>query len=439
MRKALRNLGVLTFRKTHFFLFGHDVTTTMKEFMSNLSLSFVAYFLSNGILFIAILLAGRLLGPFEFGQYALVMAISQILIIFMLPGIETATMRQVALEYTDEKKMRATISSGLVFTTVTSLVVGMLAWFFASTIADYFSFSSSLFRIAIIVSLAMVARSFFDSVIRGKGEFKLQLRVKVLDSLIVFGIFILGYTFFVEPDYRLLIAGLVLGSTGSAFLFYRWSLDKFIEWGKVDFTVVSKLWHYARFAVFGGLGGVMLLSVDKILIGNVLGSETLGLYQAYSFASLQIAGQLAFVFLNVFFPAVVRQRDLTVVLRKIDKLIIFGLVPAFLFIVSFVYLILRLFSSEYELNSYLVIAMSVYSVFWFLTTIYLFLIASTGPDGLFYSSITGFLAGALYLAIVYYLIPSLGLFAPSVSFMFAFVFMFFAALLWRLKFSHTIR
>jgi O-antigen/teichoic acid export membrane protein len=422
--------------QSHRLLFGHEMTLTMRRFLRHLSYSLIGYVVGNAILFAAVVLAGRLLGPIAFGQYALVMALAQIFVIPMLPGTDMAVMRETALH--QGRARSQVLSSGLVFASVTSVVAAATAFAFAGKAAGWLGLNVTIWRVAVVVALALVVRTFFDGVVRGKGDWRLQMAARVIDSSMVLGVFTVSFWLFGVRDFRALAAGIFAGALIAGLIFFDQSVRGHLARAAVSSRMIGILWRYGRFGVMGAIGGILLASADKVLLGKFLGTRDLGIYQAYYFASVQLTGQLALIFLNVFFPTVVRQRDLTIVLRKLDRLVAIFFLPSLIAVAGFVTVTLWLFSGEFSLDWRLIFLMSLYSLLWFLYMVYWTLMASTGPGGMLYASSTGLVAGGLYLSVVYRLVNDLNIFAPGVAFVGTFVFMMVTVILWRLRFRHTL-
>ena len=423
--------------RSHQLLFGHEMTLFMRQFLRHLSLSLTGYVVGNSILFIAIVVAGRLLGPYQFGRYALVMAIAQILIIPMLPGTDVAVMRETALRR--GARRRRAISSGFVFTIFTSFTTALLAFVLAQPVITLLDLDIVVWRVAVVVALAVTVRTFFDSVIRGKGEWHLQMLVRMLDAAIVLAVLAASLWLFALHDFRALVAGIVAGALVAGLLFLARSVHGHLSYAAMDVETLRTLWRYGRFGVLGATGGILLVSADKVIIGNLLGTTTLGIYQAYYFASVQLAGQVGLIFLNVFFPTIVRQQDLTAVLHKIDRLVLMLFAPALFLVALWLTFTLWLFSHAFGLDARLIALMSLYGVLWFLYLAYWTLMASTGPQGMLYASATGLLAGGLFILAVLRLVPSLGIFAPGISFLLTSLYLAAVVLLWRWRFRHTLR
>ena len=80
----------------HLRIFGHEMGEEMRTFLGHLSWSFLGIFFSSAILFFGSVLIGRFLGPNEFGKYNLVLAISNVAIVFMFFGFDTTAVKFIS-------------------------------------------------------------------------------------------------------------------------------------------------------------------------------------------------------------------------------------------------------------------------------------------------------------------------------------------------------
>ena len=80
----------------HLRVFGHAMSDEMRKFLGNLSWSFFGGIIAAGIMFAVNILAGRWLGPEEYGKYHIVLALGQVFVIPMLMGMNTSAAYHIA-------------------------------------------------------------------------------------------------------------------------------------------------------------------------------------------------------------------------------------------------------------------------------------------------------------------------------------------------------
>lgn len=432
----LRNIARRATAAIHRRLFGHAMSSYMRHFLRQLSFSFVGLTAANGILFGTLLLVGRLLGPDQFGLFALVVAISQIIIIPMMLGMDVATMRSVAI-YTGRLAMkRRIVSSGFLVMQAAAILITLVVFGMTGWLSARFDIDRMVLRAATVLALAVVFKNFFDGVIRGEGRFKFQARARIFEALVVLVSF--GVLFWAVPNsgYTVFVMAMIVGA-GMISLLYL-TVGKVARllarqyWEKEE---ALRLWRYIRFGMVGALGGLLLVSGDKLLIERLLGQASLGVYAAYYFISVQVAAQISYVFINVFFPMVSRRADKLVVLKKLDRLIGVFFMPATLAVVGGMAVSLWLLSDAYPFSWLLIFSMSVYAMLFFIFQTYWWFIASTGSAGVKFTSLNGLVAGVVYLVCIRLLVLKLTIFAPAISFGVAFAYLGCVIRWWKVRFA----
>ena len=79
----MKNKLVNIIEKIHFLIFRHNMSLEMKKFLSNLSWSFSIGIIVMPLTMLVTTLAGRFMGPVEYGKYSLLVIINQFLLIFI--------------------------------------------------------------------------------------------------------------------------------------------------------------------------------------------------------------------------------------------------------------------------------------------------------------------------------------------------------------------
>jgi O-antigen/teichoic acid export membrane protein len=117
-----------------------------------------------------------------------------------------------------------------------------------------------------------------------------------------------------------------------------------------DKTWANTLTGYSMFAAIGGLSFVFYTNIDKILINKYLTVGDVGIYRAYSVASVNITVLLWAMFNTIFFPTVSRYKDKGIVFNRISKLIPYLISLGTPFILFCEFIILKLYGSKYPMD-----------------------------------------------------------------------------------------
>lgn len=382
----MRSYVLLKIEKIHFLIFGHEMSEDMKLFLKNISWSFSGGIIASAILLITNILAGRLLGPTEYGKYNIIWAISQILLVFMLFGMDTASVRFISQEKSGNEKKKQ-ISSSFYLAICASTISSLLYLLFIKHLERLLGINHTLLIWALILGLILSFRQLFDCFLRSLRLFKYQSLARISESIIIVFIFWILFNYSSNKNYSAYIGSLIIGGV-MLIAFYYIKLDKLFSYLNRD--ALRKQASYAKFVFIAGTIGILFGSLDKIIIGKYLSLQELGIYGAYYTSSFALASQLSLLFTNVFFPHVSQTADhLPAILKKIDRLSIIGTIPMLLIMFLIVTAIMKLFGKNYELNWYYVISFSFLAVLQIMVSINSSIILSHSKKALQRSTILG--------------------------------------------------
>ena len=399
------------------------ISGNIQAFLANLSYSFVGFAIASGISISTYVISGRVLGPKEFASYGLVLALVQIFS-FPVQGMDLAIIRSVVLAKKTYNIGEAALS-GFLF--LLGIIVASSAILYAAS-----SYVSSLFQIPVVlfdISIGFMAllaiRVGLDSVIRATGEFRFQSLIKMGDAGISLGTFYILYALFDKHGYGNLIFSLSCGALFSI-ASYVISVLRTVPHLKINISLGMQSWAYGKFGVLSAFGTILFLSLDKIVVDHRLGHFQLGIYSAYTVVSVSIAMQLSNIIMNVLFPEVAHRSDGRALMKQLSRIVIISIVPLFLFFTLVCIVLFSLFGKQYPLSIPLSLAMGMYATVTFLYTVYVNVFLSFGPKYFFFIAAQSVLGGLAFIALLWYLLPIIGLFAPPLSF--SIVFFYFALL-----------
>lgn len=330
----------------HLRVFGHAMSIDMKRFLSNLSLSFIGGFVAASILFAINILAGRWLGPQEYGKYTLVSLMTQFYFIPMLMGMDVSISRTIALRASSLRETARLLSSAVVFVLCSSLLFSTILFLLKGNIARFFSTSEQVVMVALFFCLVLIVKMLFDGAIRGLHLFRLQATAKIIEAIVALGVFLFLYKF-LGNSY--LAISLAISSAGLVVIvMYFANLRQYI--GPVSFKIFRELFSYSRFVVVGLVISLILIFGERFMVNHFFGTKELGIYGAYYLATILVVGQFATIMDNVFFPTLAKISSKQAVLSKLDKLLFVGAIPitAGIFVIG--YAVFTLFGHEYPLN-----------------------------------------------------------------------------------------
>jgi len=364
MIKKLKNKLILLVEIVHRRIFGHEMSEKMREFLKNLSWSFFGGVMAAGIMFVVNIFAGRFLGPVEYGKYNLILLMSQFFIIPMIFGMDVSVLRKIA-KAEDENETRRLLSGAVFFVGTLTLIVAATVFLNVEFVSNIFSAKSSFVFIAIIFSIVLTLKTLFDGIIKGLYFFKLQSVIRSIEALITALIFFVLYIVlknYLSLIYSAIVAGLFVS------IVYAFKLKHFFE--KPDIDSIKKLLKYSRFVIASSLVAIIMGYGDRFVVNKYFGTEELGIYSAYYAATILVAGQFISIITNVFFAMVAKIEEKNILLKKIDRMLVIGMIPitAAIFIGGFI--ILKLFGNAYKSDILILILFSVIAALQFFVSFY---------------------------------------------------------------------
>ncbi len=380
----------------HRYFFGCEISGRMREFLQNLSWSFFGGIGAAVIMFGISVVAGRILGPEEYGKYGLVVAIASIFIIPMTMGIDTAVVHYTAKEEAVEKKRRY-LSSALLAMPVLIGLTALFLFYFGEKLFFWFGVDFYLLKVIIVFAIFLSLKNIFDAFLKGLHLFKKQSFIRIGEAIVMF-MALCCFLFCLQSfNFFNFLEVILVGYFFFIFLTFL-STKKYFRF-KVYLSEIKKIFSYGGYVIFGAISGILLNNLDKILINKYIGVEQLGIYNAYSTMSLLVVGQLMVIFVNVFFPMLSASGDKRVVLLKVNKIARLLFWPSFFLMCLVVVMGILLFGRQYPLDFLLVTEFSFLAVVIAYFTVLWWLLSSQGKWGVRFTAFNGIMAGLIFLSL----------------------------------------
>lgn len=341
----------------HLKIFGNEMSDEMRKFLGHLSWSFFGGFIAAGIMLILTILAGRKLGPEGFGQYNSLLSFATALTFFFLLGNDIGSVRYLSdKEYQKEKGSILTTSLAIVL--IQSLFFGLVIFLFFDFIKERFSFENNFLFLGIIFSFLLSLKSLVDGYLRSLHLIKKQGFVRILDTLLAVFSFLFFYYYLGRLEYYFYAMAISAGTFLFIFLGFFFISNNF---GKFSFRNLKLLFGYNKFLVLSSIGG-SIMSLERYFIGKYIGTYELGVYSAYYAASFLIIANIGAIFMNVFWPSAIKEKDnLKVILDKLNRLLLKILPFWILFSSAFISLVMLFMGKEYQFNLLYVILFAISS------------------------------------------------------------------------------
>ncbi len=349
----------------HLRVFGHAMSDEMRKFLGNLSWSFFGgVFASIAMLFVNVF-GGRLMGPEQYGFYGLVLAISQIIMLPALFGMDTTGLHFLSKVQTREERA-AHLTTMAVFVFFSSSVTFLLFFVAYSIFGHEFYPNLLLLAIAFAYTALAIFKSIVDIFFRGLSLFRDQFFSRMIEVALTVALFIIVVIILKKDSYTYYTFVLLTGYSG----FILYGLVHFKGYfSKFRFQILKNQLSYAWIVVLGSLLGTAFNAMDKFIIAKYLSVQELGIYMAYFTASTNLIAQATQIFVNVYFPTISRISDSSFI-GKLDRIFLIGSIPIFLFLCLIIYLIMILFGGRYGQDATYVVSFGFLALLQIVLTIY---------------------------------------------------------------------
>lgn len=352
--------------------------TDAMNFVRNLSYVGLGTGLSTVFSFSYNIIAGRVLGPSEYGGFMLVQSIAMFLYIPMLLGLNTAMIKYCA-ENRDLYQQRRIISTtyGVVIslTIVTLLLYGL----FSYQIADLFSVSPEIIAISVLFALLFVYYTLATSGLRGLHQMKnYAIFQPVYGAMLLLVLLVFIYIQFNSFKAMVYAACFAYGITGSIIILIL--LRKHLAF-IIDRSWLSTLWKYSSVAVIGGISFTFYTNIDRVMINYYMNVESVGIYGVYYYASFTVLILFSGIFTTVFFPTASKTHNKRALYRKLNKTVPYLLMLGMPVALIGEYIILLLFGEGYPIQFPLMLVFAVAAILVTGYEVYAWFFSSEGLEG----------------------------------------------------------
>lgn len=383
-----------------------------KPFVANLSWSFLGGIGSALLLLFATVLAGRLLGPVEYGKFAAITAVADIIGLFLIFGMDKSSMRLLAMR-DDRQERSQLISFTFFFFLVLAATLALLYWLFSPFLSRLLSLPVALlgvaFAYAVVASLRQIANNF----IRSLDKFRYQAFARLAEGLLVLGLFLLLYRAvagtYQSYAWAVITAGVVI------ILLFLFHIRAYFTRSVPHYSRFMDQLSHARIYFFAAVLGILFGSLDKIIIGKYLGFHDLGIYAAYSTVALSFTAQLNSMLGNVFFPMFSKKlAQFRMILRMVDRISLFAFFPMMIVVGTVIIVVMHFFGGAYAVNAWYVIGFSILAVVRMLFSFNAMLVDIFSKETLKSAMLLGNLSNLFFAGFFLVLVKVVGLSIPLV-------------------------
>lgn len=393
-------------------VFHEEISSEVEKFIKNLSSVGIGTIIASVFSFAYNILAGRWLGPSEYGIFTLVQSVAMFLYIPMLLGFHTAMVKYNA-EKVDFTRQRSIISTTYILVLLLTVASLLIYFAFSKRIVAIFSISNEVFYLAILFAVLFVFYTLTTETLRSLHMVQAYSRLMPVHSATLFFAF-LFFTLickdlsFKSPLFSMLLA---YGMIGGIIL----SITRNYLKPQVNKNWIRELSHYSIYSLLGGISYVLYSNIDKLMINYYLTISEVGIYRAYYYSFTTVLFLISTIFVTTFFPFASSRGDKNVLFNKINKISIAFIAISFPIALISGNIILSVYGPDYYLDPTLTLLFALLAIAIPVNQFYDWLMCSVGIEGVKLVSYAALSTAIANIALNIALIPILGINGAVIS------------------------
>lgn len=274
-----------------------------KQTLNGLSWMGALRVFTRSLALIKIAILARILLPAQFGIYGIATLVLGFLEMLTETGINIFLIQQKDLSGDEASGIDKYVDSAWVVSIIRGFLIGILIFILASFIADYFKNPNAV-EILYLVGIVPIIRGFINpSCVKYQKNLEFNKQFKY-DSVIFFVDFIFAVILgIITKSENSLIYAMIISTSLElvlSFIYFR-PTPKF----KFDKEKTLEVINRGKWITGAGIANYLFQNIDDIVVGRVLGTASLGIYQqAYKISTLPVS-EVGEVFNKVTFPVYV--------------------------------------------------------------------------------------------------------------------------------------
>ncbi len=385
-------------------------TFDKSSFAVNLRFLVLAEIFASLIGFPVKILAGRYLGPVEYGKYALILDVSQFLIIPIV-FIRTAAQKYLAERKEEKKNIIGNINFIFFLSSFISLFI---LYALRKRIGWIINVEEELICWSLFLSLASGLFYVYESIGRALGRYKLVARISIVNSIVIVSLFSTFVLILRNSTYVSYTVAVIASFLFSAFLLFG-SITNRGNLFKYDPVIIRKIVIYSSITLIGSLTGAIIGNTSRFFLNKYLNIYWVGVYSAYVNAANMFIGRFFQLFLNVYFPTISSKSDKIGFFFKFIRSYKYLLVLVYITTFISILFVLMLFGSEYPLKLDIALLFSLNMCIYIYYQVLMWTLNSQGVRGVKDVSIILIVNSILNIVLYILFIPVLGIYGVILS------------------------
>ncbi len=341
IKNIIRKIIIWIYEK----IFGEKITQNILFFLKNLRYTILGYSFAAFCVLVFEILAGRILGPNEYGKYVLVGIVGSFLYLFMTWGVSTAAIKYASSE--DYITQKLIISNAYFVIVGLVLFWGLFFLIFSSQISGFFSIPLALFRLSIVFGLFFSLYTLSVDSLRSLHKIKNLSFFRASYGALILIIFAV---FFLINNVSFKTAVLII-----CFFYFIIFLAVLINLKDYFYFTIDKYWinrllEYGLYAAIGSSLFTFFPMLGQLFVNKYLTVKDVGIYNAYYLSSINIVFFLNNIFMAVFFPTISKYKNKEPILKKIKKITPFLITLGIPCLLVCQWIVLNIYGPQYPIE-----------------------------------------------------------------------------------------
>src|SRR5665647_456461 len=183
----------------HLWVFGHEMSDEMRIFLGHLSWSFFGGIIAAIIMCLVNILAGRWLGPLDYGKYNYLLSLATSSMFIFLLGNSFGGIRYISDEKYSNKK-NSILTATLVMTIFQIIIFSLVIISLNTTFSHYLNLDVKVLYLVFFFGLVISFKELLDSFLRSLKFIRKQSLLKIVDATLVLTLF-LFFFFYLKKEF----------------------------------------------------------------------------------------------------------------------------------------------------------------------------------------------------------------------------------------------
>jgi O-antigen/teichoic acid export membrane protein len=410
-----KEFGYRLFNTLYELIFKEKMNRETQRYFTGTGYAAISMLFGYLLSFIFYALGARILGPTNFGNFALVTTVSAIVYIPM--GLGLLGMLKYGSGAQDESVRSRIISTANLQTAL--LTAGSIAIYvlFSAQLSNVFGISAELYLLAIVYAAILTSFNLTMNLLRILFRTRAFALFSAIQSVIALASFLIFISANMRSWQAAVVSFYIANAAITAILVVY--LRQYIKL-QYDWFLSRKLLNYAVIGIPGAIT-VAFMGVDRILINKFISTAAVGIYNAYYLCSIIVAMSLWSIFNVAFFPLASKSRDKLGIFRHVNKAAPYLAAALLPINVLTEFIIFILYGSQYHFSLELGLLFAFAATACFFYQCYSYLMASEGTNGAKVNTLSSIIAVTVLIGLDLVLIPTIGILGAAVGLIFAYM------------------